>query len=101
MDAVTEQAIDHTIDREFDALRRSIDRYIIEQESVSKSKSLALRNGYQYLRSDLVPEMLDRVISVALDRLTDTDAVGLKIKRRRRAPNAGASDCRNTVGARW
>lgn len=77
----TNKAIDFKIGHEFNELRSNITRYIVEQESVANSRALALHRGYQHLQADLVPEMLDRVITYCLDvGVRDADAISFKVR---------------------
>jgi hypothetical protein len=77
----TEKAIDYKIAQEFNDLTDAIHRYVVEQESAANSRELALIRGYQHLKIDLVPEMLDRVITFCLDvGVRDPDRLAAKIK---------------------
>jgi hypothetical protein len=81
IDESTEKAIAFKIGHEFNELRSTIHRYIVEQTAAANSQGLALHRGYQHLQQNLVPEMLERVITYCLDlEVTHADFITLKIR---------------------
>lgn len=81
MDDSTEQAITDTIDQQFEALRASIFRYAREQEAVANGRPVALTRALQYLESDLVPELVERLITFCLDvEVQNADFITRKIR---------------------
>jgi hypothetical protein len=81
IDDATERAIMYVIGHEMGQLGATIHGYIIEQQSGSRNRALALHRGYAHLQADLVPEMLSRLITHCLDLgLLDADLVTGKIR---------------------